>query len=107
VNVCLEYLYRDAGNNKQWGAVVFKNTNDVDLCILENKIKSALIDGEFFLAEKVGLPPLKFHHHIEELDHGWHEYFVVRQTIETANDKYERDIGDFIEELRTITKDLW
>lgn len=96
MNVLLEYLYRDAGNNKIWGDVVFLNRRNLDVSALDADIKSALIDGEFFVAENVGLPPLCFESHDEKLDHEWHEYFSIKESRFGPNESTNRDICDFI-----------
>ena len=104
MNVCFNYLYRDAGNYKNWGEVIFTNKTDIELNLLELQIRDILIDGEFFIAEKVDLKKLKFPEYIEELDHDWHEYYSVENTEEASNDRNKRDIVDFIEYLKCATK---
>lgn len=100
MNILIEYLYRDAGNNKIWGEVIFSNKINFDVSILEANIKNGLIDGEFFVAEDVCLPSLYFARHDEELDHGWHEYFSIKKTANRSNDYLNRDISDFIRMLK-------
>lgn len=104
MNICFSYLYRDAGNYKNWGEVIFTNKTDIELKLLELQIRKVLIDGEFFIAEKSGLKKLKFPKYIEELDHDWHEFHSVENTKETPNDKNERDTVDFIEHIKRATK---
>jgi hypothetical protein len=99
MNILLEYLYRDAGNNKIWGEVIFSNKMSHDVSILEAKIKDGLIDGEFFVAEDVDLPSLQFPHHDKELDHGWHEYFSVKEIGDCSGECLNGDVGDFVRKL--------
>jgi hypothetical protein len=99
MNILLEYLYRDAGNNKVWGNVVFSNSLNIQVDVLNTAIKNALIDGECFIAEEVFLPSLHFDVHDDELDHEWHEYFSIEETSAPSNDGLNRDIGDFISRL--------
>lgn len=101
MNVSIEYLYRDAGNNKIWGRVVFLNRTDSDVSALRAQIKDGLIEGEFFIAEDVCLPPLHFDRYDEELDHGWHEFFSAEKVAAPSNDCLNRDIGDFIAALKS------
>ena len=78
-----EYLYRCAGNYKQWGEVFLSNPKDRPVEELESDIRAKLIDGEFFIAEQIGVPTLYFEETDPELDHGWHEFWdlkVVEQT---------------------------
>ena len=100
MNVCFNYLYRDAGNFKKWGAVIFTNKTDMELNLLELQIRNILIDGEFFIAEIVDLKKLTFPKFIEELDHDWHEFHSVENTEEDSNDRNKRDIVDFIKYLK-------
>ncbi|HEY9136482.1 MAG TPA: hypothetical protein VIM85_11910 [Pseudomonadales bacterium] len=99
MNILMEYLYRDAGNNKIWGNVIFSNHLNVEAVVLHEDMRHALIDGEFFIAEDVFLPSLRFDIHDDELDHGWHEYFSVTEVAEPSNDGLSRDIGQFINRL--------
>jgi len=99
MNIELEYLYRDAGNNKIWSSVVFGNSNKSDIAELERKIRATLIDGDWFVAEKLGVPPLKFKTSDESLDHGWHEFHQVSLTCKEVTDDSKRDIKDFIEAM--------
>lgn len=100
MNLRFEYLYRDAGNYKNWGDLVFSNKNNRDSDYLEKQARKLLIDGEFFVAEKAAVPDLKFQTHINTLDHDWHEFHALTPTIEDTNDPYARDITEFIESLR-------
>lgn len=100
MNVSIEYLYRDAGNNKLWGCVVFSNKTDSDISALRAQIKGGLIEGEFLVAEDVGLPPLHFDRYDNGLDHGWHEFFSAEKVAAPSNDCLNRDIGDFIVALK-------
>ena len=71
MNVRFEYLYRDAGNFKSWGEVVFSNPHDVRADTIASMADQFLIDHAFFVAAKVDVPDLRFAEFIEVLDHGW------------------------------------
>ena len=98
MKVLFEYLYRDAGNNKIWGETYFSNKDDICRDDLLRKIKSKLIDGEFFVAEKVGIHRLHFAKFDHELDHGWHEFFDIRLFDDQLGSS-ERDIAEFLDAL--------
>ncbi len=77
-----EYLYRDAGNFKVYGALLLEGElGSSDIALLESKFDS----GEHFIAEQIGVPTL---YEIlwqecesepsEEFDHVWHEFGAVR-----------------------------
>lgn len=91
------YLYRDAGNYKNYGFVIFSNGNNEDPETLEKTIREHLIDGEFFYPEDL-VKPVFFDEYNEELDHGWHEFDSVEETTEEPTDA--RDIEDFIADLQ-------
>lgn len=103
MNTLFEFLYRDAGNNKIWGEVVFANTKAFPTKELEELIRSSLIDGEFFDPDGLGLPELQFDSWDSELDHGWYEYSRVSATDSAPTDDSRRDIGDFISALCAST----
>ena len=99
MNILFEYLYRDAGNNKKWGEVIFTNMNNVDRSLLESKLKEGLIDGEFFVGEKSRLPKLEFLAVDFELDHDWYEFHSLEETHRPQNDEEGRDIREFINDI--------
>lgn len=100
MNVLFEYLYRDAGNYKSWGQVIFSNEHDVSTDIVKARIASVLIDHAYFVASKARVPDLRFREYIEELDHGWHEFYSCEPTVDEPDDEQNREIGEFIEALR-------
>ncbi len=104
MNIRFEYLYRDAANYKNWGEVVFSNHQQLKPSLIETKIKQHLIDSEFFVAEAVKLPLLKFAERIESLDHDWHQFHAVIPTNEPVDDLEKRDISVLIDSL-SKTKD--
>lgn len=106
MNICVEYLYRDAANYKSWGEVVFRNEGDLDILKIEEKIRAALIDREFFVAEKVGVPVLYFESRDDELDHQWHEYSAVTSSNNPITDIANRDIAEFVNLLDAVRKGL-
>lgn len=74
MNVRFEYLYRDAGNFKRWGEVVFSNASNIEQDTLAAISGAALpLDSIYFLPDQVGVPSLHFEERIEHLDHDWHE----------------------------------
>jgi hypothetical protein len=104
VNIRFEYLYRDAGNYKNWGEVVFKNNNNLDVESLDRKVRNVLIDSEYFVAEKVSVPSLQFEEYIEALDHGWHEFHMFDHTSAEPNDILDRDVHEFIQCLESASR---
>jgi hypothetical protein len=103
MNIRFEYLYRDAGNFKNWGEVVFSNPHDVPADVAASVAEKVLIDRTFFVANKAGVPDLHFAEYNEELDHGWHEVHAFLPTDEPSNDTRTRNIEEFIESLRSAS----
>lgn len=57
LNIEFSYLYRDAGNLKKHNSVVLSNPNGItDLSALEEQIRAALFDTEFFYPYLVDVP---------------------------------------------------
>ena len=103
MNVRFEYLYRDAGNFKNWSEIVFSNPHDIPADIVAAMAEQVLIDRTFFVAAKADIPDLHFAEHNEELDHGWHEVHSFWPTDEPPNDVRNRNIEEFVESLRSAS----
>ena len=90
------YFYRDAGNYKVHGNVVFDNPDNIDINILEGEIRKHLIDSEFFEPEELKIPRLKHNDfpYDPDLDHSWNEFDSIEETTEELTDK--RSINEFL-----------
>lgn len=99
MNVCFEYLYCDAGNNKLWGSIIFSNERGTDVAALRKMFEPLLIDGQFFPRRANLLPTLQFPEHDEELDHAWLEYVGIMGCADSADDVQGRDVEGFIGQL--------
>lgn len=100
MNIQFEYLYRDAGNFKNWGKVVFSNPNGIAVNDVASIAEKALIDKTYFVASKVGVPDLRFAEYIPHLDHDWHEVYVFLPTNNLPSDPHSRNIEEFIVSLQ-------
>lgn len=80
MNISFEYLYRDAGNYKLYGTIVFKNENNVPLIFLHRAIEACLYQRIYFIPELLEIPRLKFRDYNEDLDHFWHEFDSISET---------------------------
>ncbi len=92
-NIQFNYLYRDASNYKNYGAVIFTNPNNLSVADIEGQIKQYLIDGEFFDITGLGIPHLYFDNLIED-DHTWREFVSVEVIGEDPTDG--RGIEEFL-----------
>lgn len=67
------YLYRDAGNYKYWG----------EFCVMGNvcidDLRPHLLDSEYFVPEKIGLPSLVPNIRNDD-DHMLHELYSIEPT---------------------------
>ncbi|HEY8766787.1 MAG TPA: hypothetical protein VIP09_05950 [Dehalococcoidia bacterium] len=100
MNIRFEYLYRDAGNFKNWGEIVFSNPDHVGPEVVTEMARDLLADRAFFVAVTARVPDLHFTDHDAELDHGWHEMHAFASTDDEPNDHEHRNIGEFVESLR-------
>ena len=99
MNINLLYLYRDAANYKRHESVTLSNSSNLSLATIDEKIRTSLIEGEWFYANKWGLPDLHFDKWDGEIDHEWHEYGYVE---ETKDADVAEDITSFLERIREM-----
>lgn len=101
-NVKFEYLYRDAGNYKNWGEVVFYNKSCLSGESITQEITSRLIDKKFFVTSALKIKDLHFATTDADLDHEWHEFHNCSLTNEPVNDMEKRDISEILKILEFI-----
>lgn len=104
MNIRFEYLYRDAGNFKNWGDVIFSNPRNLSADLIASMAEKVLIEQLYFVARKAGVPDRHFNEYNEELDHGWHEVSAFQPTDDVPNDPQGRDIEEFIKSLRCASQ---
>lgn len=97
LNIKVSYLYRDAGNYKQFGFQVFSNASRISFIKIEEAIQARLIDGAYFDAPKWNLPALHLHTYDAELDYQWHEFEKIEPT--PAPPTSEIDIAQFLQSI--------
>lgn len=100
MNVRFEYLYRDAGNFKNWGEVVFSNASNFTVDHVTAMAEHFLIERTYFVASKADVPDLHFSEYNEKLDHDWHEVHAFQVTDDAPTDPQQRDVEKFIESLQ-------
>lgn len=84
------YLYRDAGNYKAWGAIALEGE------VAPEGWNAALANlelGEFFVAEQLGVPPLyntlyKWSGGPTSADHCWHTFQGIQLVNKPDADAY-------------------
>ena len=82
----LNYLYRDAGNYKEYGEMIFTNKDSKSIEEIELVLRKNLIEGEFFIPEKWNIPRLSFENYLPELDHDYHEFESLELTNESSTE---------------------
>ncbi|MDP1800854.1 MAG: hypothetical protein Q8L81_05850 [Bacteroidota bacterium] len=94
-NIKFNYLYRDAGNYKTYGFIIFKNPEKLSLPFIEKEIRKRLIDSEFFEPSKFKIPHLvnKDFVYNNDLDHSWNEFESIEETDENPS---SRSINELI-----------
>ncbi len=108
-NVRFNYLYRDAGNYKSYGSVVFKNPNNLLLAKIDSRLRKVFFQGEFFIAEQIGVPDvfLYLNDDISVDDHCFHEFESVEETTEAPTDPRGRSITGFIKKVEHEAQQGW
>lgn len=86
------YLYRDAGNNKQYGEIVFANSNALLINEIEAIIRENLIEGRYFMPSGWAMPHIYKFAYDPELDHDWFEYESVEETNKPITDSREVEV---------------
>jgi len=99
-NIQFNYLYRDSGNYKKYGFVIFTNPDNLALAEIERLIRTKLIWGEWFYANEWLLPELFLEFVDFRIDPTWHEFESVENTDEPANQVLS--IREFIKELKEV-----
>lgn len=106
MNVQFEYRYRDLGNFKRYGSVVFGNRNDLPTDNINRLLLELTGSDETFVASRLGIPEMFFPDfpYSPSLDWEMHEYCGVSQTDLPINDAQGRDIMDLLSQMRAITE---
>lgn len=86
MNIEFHYMYRDGANYKNGARVVLHNPLNRSLAEVEARVKAALDEGEYFIAEQTGvLESAAFYAEggkVTTDDHCWHEFTGVFTTAE-------------------------
>ena len=109
MNVEFPYLYRDAGNWKKSGAIVFTNPERLSLAEAQVRLIAAcersLADLNWFIPELVGLEPLREGWDID-LDGPWHELLAdLRETEASPTDR--RTLREFVLQFEQAGLKQW
>lgn len=101
MNIEFRYMYRDMGNFKNYGEVVFGNRLNRNPEEIHKQIFHILGSDQTIKASDLRIPNLFFPNfpYDPELDHEMHEYYGVSETELPTSDVEQRDIADFLTEI--------
>ncbi|MGB2867060.1 MAG: hypothetical protein WBD36_01295 [Bacteroidota bacterium] len=105
----LDYLYRDAGNYKARGEVVFSNPDEITVQEATDRIRKACDSGCLFIADQVSLPEVFLFGKgdVTVDDHCFHEFDSLKQTEEPSTDIKARSLKLFVEQLEHESRRGW
>ena len=107
-NVKFTYLYRDGGNWKNWGEVIFSNNGAHAVSDIEGKVRHWIVEQEVFVAHQVRLCELfPAAQDLSIHDHCYHEFYSVETTLEPADDFWNRDISELLVEFQEVSRSGW
>jgi hypothetical protein len=108
-NVEFAYLYRDGGNYKKWGRVVFSNPDRLNSDSLEVEVRLAFLKDGLFIAGQIRVPEVFLYTggQLSFDDHCYHELDGLRQTAAAANDAHRRSISGFLVEVNREAEAGW
>ena len=106
-NIKFKYLYRDAGNYKNYGFRVFRNPDNLSVSEIGKKFEASFLNGLYFIAEQIGLPEL-FHDDYPTLDDvSFHEYYGVEMSDEEGTDSSVQTIKQFAQKVMQESSTGW
>jgi hypothetical protein len=108
-NLEFRYLYRDGGNYKKFGNVIFSNPQQISSGTVEKALTEAFLEDGLFIADQVRVPDvfLFADGQLSFDDHCYHEFETVRTTDRNSTDAYARTIGEFLSEVTQQSQRGW
>ncbi len=109
MNVRFNYLYRDAGNYKSWGAVIFRNPDGLPISEIESRLRKAFFQYDLFIAGQIGVLEVFLYDKSDatEDDVCFHEFDSVEFTNEVPTDAMDRTAAEFLEVVELSSKMGW
>lgn len=92
------YLYRDEGNYKDHGAIIFSNPSGVSPETASERLKEQLIDGEYFYPKQWGVPSVCGEPWLDN----WYEFVNFSPTKEAPTDV--RTVEEFLRSCEIKTQ---
>ncbi|MCA9900739.1 MAG: hypothetical protein H6654_10170 [Ardenticatenaceae bacterium] len=107
--VKFNYLYRDAGNYKSWGELIFSNPDNLDLIDIDIQLRLEFIQEIFFVAHQINVPEIFLYteNSLNEDDHCFHEYNSVENVELFEFEPDKRSIKQFLEQIDIASNLGW
>lgn len=98
MNIEFRYMYRDCGNWKNEGSVIFGNRFGLSKEDIEQHVMRRIDADQLIDAETLKLPALYFREfsYDPQLDHSMHEFIGLSETSHPVDDLEGRDITEFL-----------
>lgn len=108
-NVEFRYLYRDGGNYKKRGSVIFSNREGLDTDLAAEKLRQAFLPDGLFIARQVRVPEVFLYARgkFTDDDHCYHEFDELTSTSKAADDERDRSIERFLDEVAAEARNGW
>ena len=108
-NIEVVYLYRDGGNNKKSGSVVFSNPSAIAPESVEGALQRAFLQDGLFVASQIRVPEVFLFAGGEFSfdEHCYHELDGVWPTSKSTDDLLRRSISEFLLEVTREAQRGW
>lgn len=108
-NIKFIYLYRDGGNYKKWGQVIFRNPNKLSCDSITKALRETFMQDGLFIADQVRVPEsfLYIRGDANSDDHCYHEFDKVELSFDAPNDQHGRSMRQFLTEVRKQATNGW
>jgi hypothetical protein len=103
-SIKFEYLYRDEGNYKEYGEVIFSNPNEIPQHVIQRIIEENLIEGSWFDPDEWMIPRFSFHqvNLFGINDSLWYEFVEVEEVEDSL--QLDSNINELIKGLSATSK---
>ena len=108
-NIKLVYLFRDAGNYKRWGEIIFSNPDGLEIDFIEGRLRQAFLQDGLFIASQIHIPDLFLYEtgNATDDDHCFHEFYSIEPTDAGPNDQWRRSMRMFIGQVEFVAGRGW
>ena len=107
--VKFNYLYRDAGNIKSWGELIFSNPDGLNLKEIDRQLRMKFIQEILFIAHQIDIPEVFLYteQNLNDDDHCFHEYDSVEIVEHFSSNTEIRSIKQFLKQIDFASTSGW